>query len=488
MSSPFKSFVALATLAPLGAFASAVPNAPGTPPGIFRPGPEASAWIQKGDLSAPRIAALPESREAYAARMAWFNDARFGMFIHWGPMAVMGGYHNGLRIQNSRGENSSDWIFRHGRMTVAEYRKVIEEMDPKNFDARAIVATAKRNGMRYLTMVTKHHDGFCLWPTDQPVWNIRDTAWWKKSHRDPIGELAEACREAGITFCVYYSITDWSDPVYEPRLPWLDKEIGGKPDFEKYYARMTAELTELITRYKPGMIWFDGNWDATWDATRGQDLYNKLRTLDPKIIVNSRVGKGQSKFVAGDYLSCELFLPKPETRQGIRWETCMTMNGTWGFDRDKEKQYRSASDFIRNLADCVCGGGNYLLNIGPDGEGSITPGTMKVLDGVGEWANRNAEAIYGTSAGPESLQSKDVGCSRKADKLFLFIKKIPSDRKVRLPARLTGGKATLLGFPDAHIGISSESDATLLTLPQEVRDDALVIPVIAIGTTSENRG
>ena len=314
--------------------------------------------------------------------MKWFRDARFGMFIHWGIYSVPAGEWNGNK-------NYAEWFLEETHMPVSQYEKFAQQFNPVKFDAKEWVRIAKDAGMKYIVITSKHHDGFDMFPSKLGDWGIKSTPF----HRDPLKELAEACKEQGIRLCFYYSIMDWHHPDWGKRRPWNDKATG-KPDMDRYTAYLKGQLKELLTNYGPiGILWFDGQWDDAWTKERGDDLYQYVRSLQPNIIVNNRVGKGD----VGDYGTPEQTIPP--TANSEPWESCMTMNDHWGYNKN-DQHWKSAATIIHNLVDCASKGGNYLLNVGPTSEGLIPQPSVERLAEVGKWMKVNGEAIYATSASP----------------------------------------------------------------------------------------
>jgi alpha-L-fucosidase len=349
-----------------------------------------------------------ESAAAHDQRMAWFREARFGLFIHWGVYSVPAGVWNGQT-------NYAEWFLEQTKMPVSQYEKFAAQFNPVKFNAREWVRLAKQAGMKYIVITAKHHDGFCMWPTHQTDWCIRSTPF----HRDPLKELADACHAAGIKLCFYYSIMDWHHPDWPVRRPWNDKATG-TPDMDRYVAYMKAELKELLTWYGPiGILWFDGEWEKPWTYERGLDLYNYVRSLQPNIIINNRVGKARAGMVGmdkgagrvGDYGTPEQEIPPTGFGPGVDWESCMTMNNHWGYNKD-DQHWKSATTLIRNLIDCASKGGNYLLNIGPTSAGVFPEPSIERLKAIGKWMKVNHEAIYGTHASP----FEDLGWGRCTQK------------------------------------------------------------------------
>jgi alpha-L-fucosidase len=342
-----------------------------------------------------------ESAAERDQRMEWFREARFGMFIHWGVYSVPAGEWDGKT-------NYGEWFLEETKMPVSQYEKFASQFNPTQFNAREWVRMAKDAGMKYIVITSKHHDGFGMFRSKQTDWCIKSTPF----QRDPLKELAAACHEAGIKLCFYYSIMDWHHPDWGTRRPWNDVATG-TPNMDQYTDYMKAQLKELLTRYGPiSILWFDGQWEKPWTAERGADLYNYVRSLQPNIIVNNRVGKPQDSASGigftqqgkiGDYGTPEQEIPATGFGPGVDWESCMTMNGHWGYNKH-DQNWKSSTTLIRNLIDCASKGGNYLLNIGPTAEGVFPGACVERLQEIGQWMKVNNEAIYGTKASPfESL-------------------------------------------------------------------------------------
>ena len=347
-------------------------------------------------MPAARLAAadLPKETPAeLAARMKWFSEARFGMFIHWGVYSVPAGEWKGHK-------DYAEWFLEETHMPVSQYEKFAQQFNPVKFDAKRWVAIAKDAGMKYIVITSKHHDGFGMFPSKVTDWCIKCTPF----QRDPLKELAAACREAGIKLCLYYSIMDWHHPDWGTRRAWNDKATG-KPDMDRYTAYMKRQLKELLTNYGPmGILWFDGEWESPWTTERGDDLYDYVRSLQPDIIVNNRVGKARAGIAgmdkgrgAGDYGTPEQNVPDKGFGPGVYWESCMTMNNHWGYNKN-DHNLKSTKNLIHILVDFASKGGNFLLNVGPTAEGLIPPTSVERLKEMGDWMKVNGESIYGTTA------------------------------------------------------------------------------------------
>ena len=418
-----------------------------------------------------------ESPNDRAKRMAWFDEARFGMFIHWGVYAVPAGEWQGNK-------NYGEWFMEETKMPVSQYEKFAQQFNPTKFNAREWVRMAKDAGMKYMVITSKHHDGFCLWDSELTDWDIGRTPF----KRDPLKELAEACREAGIKFCFYYSIMDWHHPDWGTRRQWNDI-AKGQPDMERYIAYMKGQLKELITRYGPlGILWFDGEWESPWTHERGVDLYNYVRSLQPDIIINNRVGKGRSGMQGmdkgqgvGDYGTPEQEIPATGFGPGVYWESCMTMNNHWGYNKH-DQNWKSTKTLVQNLVDCASKGGNYLLNIGPTAEGLFPEASVQRLAEIGKWMHVNAESIYGTKASP--FKRLPWGrCTQKSDgsftTLYLHVFDWPEDGRLVVPGLKNDvAKAWLLADPDRkELAVTSTSDAKVVSVPSGAPDqiDSVVV-------------
>ena len=411
-----------------------------------------------------------ETPERRAERMAWFNEARFGMFIHWGVYSAPAGEWQGKT-------NYGEWFMEETKMPVSQYEKFAQQFDPVKFDAKQWVHMAKDAGMKYIVITSKHHDGFGMFRSDVTDWCIKSTPF----QRDPLKELAAACKQAGITLCFYHSIMDWHHPDWGTRRAWNDKATG-TPDMDRYVDFMKRQLKELITGYGPlGILWFDGEWEKPWTHERGVDLYNYVRSLQPNIIVNNRVGKGRTGMGGmdkgqgvGDYGTPEQEIPPTGFGPGVAWESCMTMNRHWGYNKN-DQNWKSTQTLVRTLIDCASKGGNYLLNIGPTSEGLFPPASVERLAEIGRWMKVNQAAIYGTTASP--FQKLPWGrCTKKVQgrttTLYLHVFDWPSDGRLVVPGLMSSvGKAYLLADKKhAALTTSSSGEGLVISLPAHASD------------------
>ena len=395
-------------------------------------------------------AADAETGGEQAARMKWWVDARFGLFLHWGPVSL-----EGTEIGWSRGR----------QVPVQVYDNLYRRFNPIKFDAKEYVSLAKQSGMKYLTLVAKHHDGFSMYATRLSDYNIMRTPF----HRDVARELARECRAQGIRFCTYYSIIDWHHPDYLPRGAG-DNRPANDADFDRYFAFMKGQLREIVENYHPAVMWFDGEWDERWTVERGREVYAMLRKLDPAIIVNNRLSKGRSsafpkygmappETTVGDFGTPEEELGRFSGDRSAYWESCMTLCRQWAWKPDDRlKPLQECIDLLVGNAGCD---GNFLLNVGPMPSGEIEPCQAQRLREIGRWMGQYGETIYGTRGGPFRPAWWGVSTC-KGDRVFIHILHFPYDGRLSLPAlprkivasRVLGGGKAAVEQTDEGIALS----------------------------------
>ena len=417
--------------------------------------------------------ALADTIEQRDERMQWWREARLGMFIHWGVYSIPAGTYKDKQISGI-----GEWIMENGDIPVAEYEKYAKQFNPVKFNAGQWVQIAKNAGMKYIVITSKHHDGFCLWDSKVSKYDIMDTARFK---RDILKELSVACKKHGIRLCFYHSIMDWHHPdAQAPFYPSYNDGSRTNPNFSRYVKTyLKPQLKELITNYGPlGVMWFDGEWIKDWTEPQGIDLYNYIRSLQPDIIINNRVGKGRKSmqgmtkegYFAGDFGTPEQEIP-PTGLPGVDWETCMTMNDTWGF-KSYDNNWKSKEDLLRKLVDIASKGGNFLLNVGPTSEGLIPQASVERLAAMGEWMTRNSESIYGTTASP--FEKLPWGrCTAKPGKLYLHVFDWPKNGELKVPMpRSDVQMAYLFTHKDrAELLLDSDEGGNLVvTVPRKVPD------------------
>jgi hypothetical protein len=381
-------------------------------------------------------------------RTQWWRDARFGMFIHWGLYSQLAGHWNG---QTTSG--LGEWIENDLHIPPAQYAQVASQFNPTQFNAAQWVQVAKNAGMKYIVITSKHHDGFSMFPTSVNHFNIADATPF---HRDPLAELSAATRAAGLHFGVYYSILNWQDPN------------ASSAGINTYMQTMETQLRELITRYSPDVLWFDGEWPIWWTDERGRELEEFVRNLRPSIIINNRVGKRLE--TDGDYDTPEQAIPAGASPNRL-WETAMTLNNTWGY-KDTDNNWKSPATVIRNIADIASKGGNFLLNVGPTGQGVIPAASVQILSQVGAWLGANSEAVYGTSLAPVSTQPWG-SITRRGNSIYAIVFNWPASHVLHVPvvgtvlgAKLLNGGS--LRFASGSGGVDVTVPATMPQPPATV--------------------
>ena len=433
---------------------------------------------ESADLEVEIQPGKKETAEEKDERMAWWREARFGLFIHWGLYAIPAGEWKGET-------RHAEWILTTAQIPVKEYEKFAPRFNPAKFAPEEWVKTAKDAGMKYIVITSKHHDGFCLFDSEKTDYDVMEATPFK---RDIMKELADECRKQGIKMCWYHSIMDWHHPDYLPRRNWENRSDEGA-DFDRYVEYMKGQVKELLTNYgEIGLLWFDGEWEQTWTHDRGIDLYDYVRSIAPDVIINNRVGKGRAgmagtydpETASGDYGTPEQEIPA--TGLGYDWETCMTMNDHWGYNKN-DHNWKSAEDLIQKLVDIASKGGNFLLNVGPTAEGLFPQESIDRLKAMGEWLKVNGESIYGTSA--SQFENLDWGRSTtKGNTLYLHVFEWPEDRKLLVPGLVSKiQKAYLLADPLVELRCDSLAGSVTISLPEKTPDP--YDPVIALEFSGE---
>jgi alpha-L-fucosidase len=393
-----------------------------------------------------------ETKEHRDARMAWWREAKFGMFIHWGVYSVPAGFYHDQPVRGI-----GEWIMNHGKIPCAEYQAFAKQFDPEKFNADEWVAIAKNAGMKYIVITSKHHDGFAMFDSRVSAWNIVQATPFG---RDPLKELAAACRKAGIKLGFYYSqAQDWNNGGAATGGKWDPAQTHDMDDYIDKIA--VPQVKEILSNYGkfPAVLWWDTPTDM--NPERAAKLYKAVKELRPNIIMNNRLGGG----FKGDTETPEQRIPA-KGFPGRDWETCMTMNDTWGFKRN-DNNWKSTQTLLFNLIDIASKGGNYLLNVGPTSEGLIPEPSIERLGEIGGWMKVNGESIYGSSAtvfggelgdgkkakdgyGTDTTVSSanDWRCTTKPKTIYIHLFKWPASQTFVLPGLQSKvKKAYLLGDP-----------------------------------------
>jgi alpha-L-fucosidase len=414
-----------------------------------------------------------------ADRMAWWREARFGMFVHFGLYSMLAGEWQGKT-------DYGEWIRNNAKIPIDEYNTLIGRFNPTRFDADALARQAAAAGMKYLVITTKHHDGFCLWPTAQTRWSVPYSPY----RRDLMRDVADACRAHGVKPCWYHSIMDWHHPDYLPRRDW---EVAVRPatgaGFTRYVRFLKAQVEELLTQYGDiGVMWFDGEWESTWTKELGASLLEHVHSLQPDTLVNSRVGpqppspvEGQMvRPTYGDFGTPEQKIPDRGV-PGVDWESCITMNGNWGFNR-ADTNWKSVSRLVELLVETSSKGGNLLLNVGPDGSGATPLPSVERLQGLATWMRVHRSAIHGTSASP--FEGTPFRATRAGNRLHCFLHTWPTDTELLLPGVQTQPtRAFMMGAREGEsLSVRRVDRGLVVTLPAKPSDSICSVLTVEMPT------
>lgn len=376
--------------------------------------------------------AYQPSPENLAARQ-WFQNARYGLFIHWGVYSILG---------------DGEWVMNTQNIPVSAYEKLPKFFNPTAYDAKRWVHIAKNAGMKYITLTSKHHDGFAMWHSKVSPYNIVDATPYKK---DVLKQLADECEKEGIKLFLYHSHLDWHHPDYFPR--GKTGRQTGRPesgDFEKYLQYMDAQLTELLSGAygKIAGIWFDGWWDQALDEHEKQArkthvdwhlrrTYDLIHRLQPAALIGNN--HHVTPFEGEDFQMFERDLPGQNTFgyntssvSQLPLETCETLNGSWGFDL-RDQRYKSSEQIVRYLVGAAGRNANLLLNVGPMPNGEIQPEFVERLEAVGNWLKTHGETIYGTRGGLIPPQEWGVSTKKGDTHHFLHVLKKPATNYLFVP-------------------------------------------------------
>lgn len=397
----------------------------------------------------------------------WFQNARFGLFIHWGVYSVLG---------------NGEWVMNNQRIDKKTYEKLPNFFNPVNYNPKEWVAMAKAAGMKYITITSKHHDGFAMFDSKLTDWDIVDRTPYKK---DVLKMLAEECKKEGIKLFFYHSQLDWFQENYYPR--GNTGQTSGRPesgDWYKYLDFMDGQLRELLTNYgEIGGIWFDGFWDKKDADWRLDKTYSLIHSLQPACLVGNN--HHLAPFPGEDFQMFEKDLPGHNTtgfsgdsKVGtLPLETCETMNNSWGFNL-QDKQYKSAKTLIQYLVKAAGYNSNFLLNVGPMPDGTIQPEFVKTLKEMGKWMEKYGETIYGTRGGPAPPKSWGV-TTYKNNKVYVHVLNA-EDNNLLLPDFGKKVKGITLYTTGAKLKYKQDAFGIAISLPTEMMDETDTILVIEI--------
>lgn len=398
-----------------------------------------------------------------AAALKSFQDMRFGMFVHWGPISI-----KGTEIGWSRGRE----------VPINTYDSLYLQFNPVNFNAEEWVGLAKEAGMKYFVITSKHHDGFVLWPSEYTDYDITSTPY----KRDVLKDMELACEKQGIMFGTYHSILDWHHPDYTTRYGGDPRPVDSSTmvAYKKY---LFNQVEELVRNYHTNIIWFDGQWEKSWTHQDGMELYKFIRDMRDDILINNRVDKGFKGMAgmtdsvakyAGDYGT-------PEQRIGgfsreFPWESCITVGEQWAWKPDDKM--KSVEEIVRTLIKTVGGNGNLLLNVGPMPDGRIEPRQVDLLKGVGKWVAVNGEGIYGTRGGP-FLPGDKMASTHAGQVIYLHV----MDKSVKeillpLPQGVKATRVSILG--GKSVSYDNRQGELLIRAPENIPDTPAYVLKIRI--------
>jgi alpha-L-fucosidase len=428
-------------------------------------------WLLLVTLLVGSVLTVPAQAGAYnvSSNMEWWSNDKFGMFIHLGSYSYYG---------------QGEWAMSEQKISKKKYQTTISaNFNPVNFDADSIVEYAKAAGMKYIVITAKHHEGLAMWDTQvesfkdytgTTMYSLQQYTAFGSTGRDILMELKNACDNAGIKFGLYYSILDWNHSSQTMSSSFTTmKSMEARAS---YIQDMKAQLKELVDRYDPAVMWFDGDWtrnsgkatlESWWTKKDGKDLYQYMKEISPDIIVNERVCRD---FGLGDFECPEQSVPAKALDRP--WETCQTMNDAWGYKKTSEKNYRSVKSIVQELATVASRNGNYLLNVGPKGDGSLTSGSIKILKGVAKWMNTNSQSIYETSGNPFSKDPSWGTYTKKGNTIYAHVFKTKKTKTIQV-SRYKGKKPTkvyLVGQPDKSLKVSYKKGKILIKLSKKSLD------------------
>jgi len=422
-------------------------------------------------LSLLLMAQISHSQSRYSTDkelLQEFQNMKFGMFVHWGPVSL-----KGTEIGWSRGRE----------VPVKEYDNLYKEFNPVKFDADAWIKTAKEAGMKYFIITSRHHDGFSLWPTEYSDYDIAATPY----KRDVLMEMKKACDKHDILFGTYYSICDWKHPYYPLGSPG-GKTIKETGDMEKFIPFLKGQTKELIEDYQTKILWFDGEWEEPWTHEMGLDFYQYLKGLNENILINNRVDKGR-KGMEGITISDEFAgdFATPEQRVGTfdienPWESCITICEQWAWKPDDEM--KSLEECLFTLLKTVGGGGNLLLNVGPMPDGRIEPRQAERLKEMGAWLDKYGASVYETTGGPYK-PTDWLTSTRKGKNVYLHLLNF-NKNSVELPIPFDARILSCSVVNGEKLSYNVENKKLQIEIPDKQQNKLVTVLKLEFDTNSEN--
>lgn len=421
-------------------------------------------------------------------RMQWFKDAKFGLFLHWGLFSVTAG------DWKNKPAKGYEHFMLYERIPWKEYAKIANDFNPVKYDADKIVREAKNAGMKYIVITAKHHDGFAMYNSKSSDYNIVKTTPY---HKDPMIDLAKACKKYGLKLCFYYSLgRDWQDPDVPTNWPvkagrsntW-DYPNEDAKKFSAYFERkVKPQVRELLTHYGPiGILWFDT--PELIDKSESEELFNMIREIQPDCIINSRIGNGFGDYEVAEQKITPVAVSKP-------WEACITMSRNWGYNR-YDSFYKSPELLVSHLIDVVSTGGNLLLNIGPKPNGELPQQSIERLEKIGKWLKDNGEAIFGTKPwkstsnilselegkdtsaatmkdaindATSKMKNTDIRFTSKGDDIFVFLRDWKQSRiniRAMSLSKIKIKSIELLGRSKIKVKWVQNQDSLIINIPQK---------------------
>lgn len=411
-------------------------------------------------FSQPKTPPVPDTE-----RTRWFREAKFGIFVHWGPYSVIGRH---------------EWARHKLQIPQAEYDKFARQFNPVKFNAAEWTNLFQNAGARYMVITSKHHDGFSIYRSGVSNYDMKITPY----PGDPLKQLADAAQRSGLRLGFYHSIMDWKHPDYRPIRSWETVKPEEKDgDLPRYLETMKAQLRELLSNYGDvATIWFDGEWEHKPEEINADGIYDLIRSLQPNTLINDRLYNRRPGNKA-DFGTPEQFVPATGLTgadgRPLLWESCVTINSdSWGYNK-YETEFKTDRDLIRMLIEVVSKGGNLLLNVGPRPDGTIQPEFVERLQSIGRWMSANGEAIYETTASPFRTLPFYGRATVKGSTLYLHVFNWPADGKLRVAGlQNIVHKAYLLADRNTTLTTARDGDDVVINLPTQAPDE--VASVIAL--------